>query len=83
MSRALPQELLLHLILSLYIVNLLEVEGAVVCLHLSTQPTWPQPCACLVFCLLSFLHLLFPQLGFQDKLMQDVRYYMLFCLEDS
>jgi hypothetical protein len=33
-----------------YIINLLEV----VCLHLSTQPTWPQLYACLVSCLLSF-----------------------------
>jgi hypothetical protein len=30
--------------------------GAVVCLHPSAQPTWPQISTCSVFCLLSFLH---------------------------
>jgi hypothetical protein len=35
-----------------------------VCLHLSTQPTWPQLCVCFVFCLLSFLHLPLPPVRF-------------------
>jgi hypothetical protein len=47
-----------------YIINSLEVEQTVVHLHLSTQPTWPQLCACLVFCLLSFLHLPSPPVRF-------------------
>jgi hypothetical protein len=35
-----------------------------VCLHPSTQPTWPQLYACLFFCLLSFLHLPSPPVRF-------------------
>jgi hypothetical protein len=47
-----------------YIINLLEVDEAVVCLHQSAQPTWPQLSACLssVFCLFSISHS--SQLGF-------------------
>jgi hypothetical protein len=38
--------------LLLYIINSLAVDEAVVCLHQSTQPTWPQLCAFMssVFC---------------------------------
>jgi hypothetical protein len=65
MSPYLLQELLLHLILLLYVINSMEVEEtAAVCLHLHTQPTWPQFFACLVFCLLSFLHLPSPSFRF-------------------
>jgi hypothetical protein len=63
-SHPLSQELLFHLVLPLYIINSLEVEGAVVCLHPNAQTTWPQLCACLVFCFLSFLHLLLPPVRF-------------------
>jgi hypothetical protein len=60
-----PPELLLHLlILPLYIINSLEVDETVVCLHLSAQPTWPQLCACFIFWLLSFLNLLSPPVRF-------------------
>jgi hypothetical protein len=58
-SQPLPQEVPLHPVLLLYLINTLEL-GRVVCVHLSTQPTWPQLYTCFVFCLLSFLHLQSP-----------------------
>jgi hypothetical protein len=36
------------------VVTVYKLTGGGGCLHLSTQPTWPQLYACLVFCLLSF-----------------------------
>jgi hypothetical protein len=63
-SSPLPQELLLHLVLPLYIINSLEDEGAVVCLLPSTQPTWPQVALCMFGLLLSFLYLPLPPVRF-------------------
>jgi hypothetical protein len=51
-SCPLPRELPLPLVLPLYIISSLAVDVAAVRLHVSSQPTWPQLCACLVFCLL-------------------------------
>jgi hypothetical protein len=73
MSHSLPQEMPLHLVWLLYIINSLEVEGAGVSPS-EQQPTWPQLCACLVFCLFVFSGISHhPQLGFQDKLVQGTR----------
>jgi hypothetical protein len=54
----LPRTAILLPCLPLYKINLLEVEEAVVCLHQSAQPTWPQLSACLssVFCVFSISH---------------------------
>jgi hypothetical protein len=66
MSRPLPREMPLHLVLPLYIISTLEV-GVLMCLHPSTQPTWLQLYACFVFCLLSFLHLHSPPVRFLQQ----------------
>jgi hypothetical protein len=59
MSRPLPEN---GLVLLLYIINALEVEG-LLCLPQSMQPTWPQLYACFVLCCL-FCTSRHPQLGF-------------------
>jgi hypothetical protein len=74
MSHPLPQESLLHLTLRLYIINSLEVKGAGV--SPSDRTAYLAPALCM-FCLPSvvFSSISYhPQLGFQDKLMQHVRY---------
>jgi hypothetical protein len=55
----------------LYTINSLEVVEAVVCLHQSTQATWPQLFCMFVFCLFSITSS--SQLGSKDKLAQVVR----------
>jgi hypothetical protein len=73
MSHPLPGELPLHLVLLLYIINVLEVEVAGV--SPSEHPAYLD----LALCMPGLLSVVFfcisccPQLGFYDKLMQDVR----------
>jgi hypothetical protein len=67
-----PRESPLRLVLLLYIINALEEEGAAV--FPFERPAYlAQPFACLsAVCCLSYIYHL-PQLGFQDKLVQDAR----------
>jgi hypothetical protein len=76
-SCPLPWEMPLHLMLLLYIINSLEVGGWLLCLHPSTQPTWPQLYACLVFCLLSFLHLPVPSVRFLGQIHPEQKSFSL------
>jgi hypothetical protein len=48
-----------------------------VCLHPSTQPTWPQLYACFVFCLLSFLHLLSPSVRFLEQVLEECKTHVV------